>query len=191
MVKKNPPVSARDVRSITGSGRYPEGGSGNALRYSCLKSSMNPGAWQGTVYGVAKSWTQLSRDSKQLAFRHFSNANQPIPHPTCLRGFQDPPALITQAQVADTYVPRFTEIIQTQLFKIKVANIESAYPTSPYLSCGNRNKGSWLNFPHYLSLLADPGASLYRPACHFQGPVRVQKFFVCDRCFHACVSYQT
>ena len=83
------------------------------------------------------------------------------------------------------------EIIQTQLFKIKLANIKSAYSTSPYLSCGNYHKGSWLNFPHSLSLLADHGASLYGPASHFQGPVRWQKFFLCDRCFHVCVFYQT
>lgn len=78
-----------------------------------------------------------------------------------------------------------------RLFKIELANIKSAYSPSPYLSCGNHHKGSWLNFPHSLSLLADHGASLYGPESHFQGPVRVQKFFLCDRCFHVCVSYQT
>ena len=34
---------------------------------------------------------------------------------------QDPPALITQDQVADTYVPKLTEIIQTQLFKNQIS----------------------------------------------------------------------
>ena len=33
---------------------------GNPLQYSCLKNLMDRGAWQGTVHGVAKSWTQLS-----------------------------------------------------------------------------------------------------------------------------------
>ena len=28
--------------------------------YSCLKSPMDREAWQATVHGVAKSWTQLS-----------------------------------------------------------------------------------------------------------------------------------
>ena len=28
--------------------------------YSCLKNAMNRGGWQGTVHGVAKSWTWLS-----------------------------------------------------------------------------------------------------------------------------------
>ena len=30
------------------------------LQYSCLESSMDRGAWQATVHGVAKSWTRLS-----------------------------------------------------------------------------------------------------------------------------------
>ena len=34
-------------------------GNGNPLQYSCLENSMDRGAWQATVYGVAKSRTQL------------------------------------------------------------------------------------------------------------------------------------
>ena len=34
--------------------------SGNALQFSCLENSMDSGAWQATVHGVAKSWTRLS-----------------------------------------------------------------------------------------------------------------------------------
>ena len=37
-----------------------EGGHGNSLRYSCLGNPMDRGAWQATVHGVTKSWTQLS-----------------------------------------------------------------------------------------------------------------------------------
>ena len=33
---KNPLTNARDMGSISGSGRSPEGGSGNPLQYSCL-----------------------------------------------------------------------------------------------------------------------------------------------------------
>ena len=33
---------------------------GNPLQYSCLKNSMDRGAWQDTVHGVAKSQTGLS-----------------------------------------------------------------------------------------------------------------------------------
>ena len=32
----------------------------NPLHYSCLENSMDRGAWQATVHGVTKSWTQLS-----------------------------------------------------------------------------------------------------------------------------------
>ena len=63
LVVKNPPASAADARdmgSIPGSGRSPGGGSGNLLQYSCLKNSMEGGAWQSTVHGVAKSRTRLS-----------------------------------------------------------------------------------------------------------------------------------
>ena len=35
-------------------------GNGNPLQYSCLENSMDRGAWQATVHGVAKSWTWLS-----------------------------------------------------------------------------------------------------------------------------------
>ena len=35
-------------------------GNGNPLQYSCLENSMDRGAWEATVYEVAKSWTQLS-----------------------------------------------------------------------------------------------------------------------------------
>ena len=49
----------RDIVSILGSGRSPGEGHGNPLQDSCLENSMDKGAWQATVYGVAKSWTQL------------------------------------------------------------------------------------------------------------------------------------
>ena len=35
-------------------------GNGNLIKYSCLKNSMNRGAWQVTVQRVAKSWMWLS-----------------------------------------------------------------------------------------------------------------------------------
>ena len=49
-----------DRRSIPGSGRSSGGGHGNPLQYSCLENPMDRGAWWATVYGVAKSHTQLS-----------------------------------------------------------------------------------------------------------------------------------
>ena len=35
-------------------------GNGNPLQYSCLENSMDRGAWQAIVHGVAKNHTQLS-----------------------------------------------------------------------------------------------------------------------------------
>ena len=49
-----------DLGSIPGSGRSPEEGNGNPLRYSCLENPMDGGAWWVTVRGVTKSQTLLS-----------------------------------------------------------------------------------------------------------------------------------
>ena len=60
---KNPPASAGDVRdagSIPGLARSPGGGHGKPLQYSCLENPMDRRAWQATVPGLARSWTQLS-----------------------------------------------------------------------------------------------------------------------------------
>ena len=56
-VVKNLPVNAGDTRDtslIPGSGRSPRGENGNPLQYSCLENSMDRGAWQAIVHGVAK-----------------------------------------------------------------------------------------------------------------------------------------
>ena len=61
MVLKNSPANAgniRDMGSIPGLGRSPGGGHGNPLQYSCLENPVDRGAWQATVYGVAKSQTR-------------------------------------------------------------------------------------------------------------------------------------
>ena len=55
---KNLPASVGDLRdldSIPGSGRFPGGGHGNPLQYSCLENLMDKGAWQATVHMVAKN----------------------------------------------------------------------------------------------------------------------------------------
>ena len=48
-----------DPASIPGPERSPGVGNGNPLLYSFLENSMDRGAWQATVHGVAKSWTRL------------------------------------------------------------------------------------------------------------------------------------
>ena len=60
LVVKNPPADAgvvRDVGSIHDSGRFPEGGHGNPLMYSCLENLMDRGAWRATVHSLAESDT--------------------------------------------------------------------------------------------------------------------------------------
>ena len=57
---KNPPDNAGDVRSIPGLGRSSGERNGSPLHYSCLGNLMDRGTWRAIVYGVAKSWTQLS-----------------------------------------------------------------------------------------------------------------------------------
>ena len=49
--------NAGDLDSIPGSGRSPGERNGYPLQYSCLENSMDRGAWQAIVHGVAKSWT--------------------------------------------------------------------------------------------------------------------------------------
>ena len=54
---KESACNAGDPGLIPRLGRSPGGGSGNPLQYSCLEKSMDRGAWQATVHGVAKSQT--------------------------------------------------------------------------------------------------------------------------------------
>ena len=49
-----------DPGLISELGRSPGEGHGYPLQYSCLENSMDIGAWQATIHGVPKSWTQLS-----------------------------------------------------------------------------------------------------------------------------------
>ena len=64
LVVKNPSANAgeaRDLGSIPGLGRFPGGGHGNPLQYSCLENSMDRGAWQATIHRVTQSRTQVKR----------------------------------------------------------------------------------------------------------------------------------
>ena len=42
------------MHSNPGSGRFPGGGDGTPLQYSCLENPMDRGAWWATVHGVEK-----------------------------------------------------------------------------------------------------------------------------------------
>ena len=48
-----------DLGSISGWGRSAREGIGYPLQYSCLENSIDRGAWQATVHGIAQNWTQL------------------------------------------------------------------------------------------------------------------------------------
>ena len=53
-----------DPSSVPGSGRSPGEGNGTPLQYSCLGNTMDRGAWRATDYGVTKSQTRLSDQTK-------------------------------------------------------------------------------------------------------------------------------
>ena len=57
---KESACNTEDTGSIPGAERSPGVGNGNLLWCPCLENSMDRGAWQATVHGVAKSWTWLS-----------------------------------------------------------------------------------------------------------------------------------
>ena len=62
-VVKNLPANAGDIRDvglIPWLGRYPGGGRGNSLQYSCWKNPMDRLVWWAIVHRVAKNWTPLN-----------------------------------------------------------------------------------------------------------------------------------
>ena len=64
LVVKNLSVNAgdaRDMGSLPGLGRFPAGGNGNPLQYSCLENPMDRGAWRAVVSGVKRSHTRLKQ----------------------------------------------------------------------------------------------------------------------------------
>ena len=57
---KNLPANVgdtKDVGSFRGWGRFPGGGNGPSLEYSCLENSMGRGSWWATVHVVTQNWT--------------------------------------------------------------------------------------------------------------------------------------
>ena len=62
-VVKNRPANAGDAGSISGSGRFPGGGSDNPLQYACLGNLVDREAWWARVHGAAKGQTGLSEQT--------------------------------------------------------------------------------------------------------------------------------
>ena len=72
-VVKNLSANARDSTHaglIPGSGKSPGVRNGNRLQNSCLENSMDRGAWQVSVLGVAKTQTQLSNRAHIYHYIH-------------------------------------------------------------------------------------------------------------------------
>ena len=83
--------AAGAVGLISGLGRYPGGGNGNLLQYSCLENPMDRGTWCATIQGLTKSQTQLSMPACTYAYRTFLQklkklASRDAPHHTASKG---------------------------------------------------------------------------------------------------------
>ena len=64
LVVKNLPANEGDIRDmglIPDFGRYPGGGHGNPLQYSCLENPMDRRAWRVTIHRVSQSQTLLKQ----------------------------------------------------------------------------------------------------------------------------------
>ena len=69
--------NAGDPGLIPGSGRSPGEGTGYPLKCSGLESSMDRGAWQATVHGIAKSRSQVSNFHMHSSGSHRELAKNP------------------------------------------------------------------------------------------------------------------
>ena len=78
--------NAGDLGFIPGSGRSPGEGDDNPLQYSCLENSMDRGAWQSAVHGVAKSQTWLSNNThpEYIFPCYFLPLSYPLLPPCCV-----------------------------------------------------------------------------------------------------------
>ena len=74
---KNPPATAGDEGSISGSGRSPGEGNGNPLQYSCMGNLMGRGARGTAVYEVAKSQTWLNMSDWTHTHSHTHKLRDP------------------------------------------------------------------------------------------------------------------
>ena len=67
MVKKlSANAEVRDVDSVPGLGRFPGGGHGNPLQYSCPENLMDRRSWWAIVHRLSKSQTWLKRLSRHV-----------------------------------------------------------------------------------------------------------------------------
>ena len=62
---KESACNAGDLGSIPGSRRFPGGGNGNLLQYSCMENSVDRGAWRATVQGLQRLGHNLVTKQQQ------------------------------------------------------------------------------------------------------------------------------
>ena len=92
------PANAGDVGEgglNPGLGRSPGGGNGTPLQYSCLGNPMGRGAWQATVCGVAKRWTELMPHARTP-----SCMDEPCPRTASMVPERDPEGNTVPGRVA-------------------------------------------------------------------------------------------
>ena len=88
LVLKNLPTNARDAGLIPGLGRFPGGGHGNPLKYTCLENPMDRGAGQESMglQRVRHDWSDSARKNTfihHIPWLSFARgAVVPCTHPT-------------------------------------------------------------------------------------------------------------
>ena len=79
--KTNPPANkgdTRDMCSTPGLGRYPEGGNGNPLQYSCLENLVDRRVWWVTVHRVIKNRALLKGLSMHACINLYEVCNMAV-----------------------------------------------------------------------------------------------------------------
>ena len=149
---KESTCSVWDVSSIPGSGRFPAGGNGNPLQYSCLENPMDRGAWGSpVVHGVSKSqmlltlpYLSLSGNAKTLwlltyslpqeGFSHFYRPSSlVIPNssgPPCIFSFIHLPCFPLTFPFLSSLAPSFSGSKYLPLLLVFPSQISSAQSLS-------------------------------------------------------------
>ena len=69
---KNLPANAEDIGLIPGLGRSPGGGNSNPLEYSCLKNSMDRGAWGDYI---SRGCKELDTSERLRTAQHIADSH--------------------------------------------------------------------------------------------------------------------
>ena len=112
-IVENPPADAGDVgdtSSTPGWRRYPGGGNGSPLWYSCLGNAMDRGAWWATVHGVEKE-SDITEHPCTLSYccwtLHTNTAQNP--HPVELQSLSSMSLRRTSSVLCNRLGVRFQE----------------------------------------------------------------------------------